>query len=968
MAQSFLFTYTICDDGLCFYDQTTGTDFIIDWKHCALLGLAFAQQSSVASVFKSHITYSVYIQEKTKSDAKKYALEWTTVLRDSFSVLDHDYSRIRGFLADQGVSYDLSELVPPRFFNELTDRNCIFAFVKGLVLQSIDEESAAFWASDGKLKVRFAYKAIADAVADFCIYAGLLPSNYEIGQDYTDDNYFIVFENDSELPKQNICEWLLDQNEGFFADVPKIENPRGNPEEEIEPPPEELPAVEGYAFDTNGIPAHNVYTYSGSDISFPEIITNGVEKPPEANVSIKYRRSDSAEWLTEPPTIRDFGSYSCVGRITPDSEWISKRRVSYLYFGLGVSRRKVAVYGEPRTITADGNFYTLENILASTVPGETDSGLASGDSIKAGFKFKQKQKNVGTFQVDIDRSTFDIGREVDGVWQSRLDNYEVEFLSGTLTIEEPSASVEVPQESFGFVSEPTTHVLEIPSGYFCYYLAGLRPIDFKHTCTINGLKFTVESCESGERQVDIYLLPDGEKTPSSQYCVFSGQPVISEGENEIMFSTAKSIVTGSCLNFAIRIDNVGSFSEPLVIKCVTYIDSGYADTSQGEVLESGEIPDYDNMGSVSAFPDISFVRNVESQNSRVTSFIDGLERSESTTAPIVGGMYQMSSGRRPSSVFCFVVGKNELPFFGSNLLSMKLKISSFVNKNTVYPTVVSVKYNMVNGGTGWQGTELIEGTYGFGSATIEGEPEDWIEIEYDKDAYGDFVTGYSSNAFWIFRIECASGMIDISNVLCQARSGSSSAGSIGFADSGFSLDTTTADYQQLAVRPVLAFEFGPEGSASSEPETAQKTTAVWFVETYSSDTVSFDDIQGNGFSLHGVELVEVNGSKWLKVDENSELSIGYSNPDGPQLSNTRKIMLSCCVYGENEGEIECDAGWLGLPISTIGNNPAGDIYRSFIIGLMPTQAGTDFECAIRRIDGGGALFFKDLSLVVDYIE
>ena len=224
---------------------------------------------------------------------------------------------------------------------------------------------------------------------------------------------------------------------------------------------------------------------------------------------------------------------------------------------------------------------------------------------------------------------------------------------------------------------------------------------------------------------------------------------------------------------------------------------------------------------------------------------------------------------------------------------------------------------MVNGGTGWQGTELIEGTYGFGSATIEGEPEDWIEIEYDKDAYGDFVTGYSSNAFWIFRIECASGMIDISNVLCQARSSSSSAGSIGFADSGFSLDTTMADYQQLAVRPVLAFEFGPEGSASSEPETAQKTTAVWFVETYSSDTVSFDDIQGNGFNLHGVELVEVNGSKWLKVDENSELSIGYSNPEGPQLSNTRKIMLSCCVYGENED---------------------------------------------------GALFFKDLSLVVDYIE
>lgn len=960
---NYQYIYHICDEGLTFYDQNSGENVLFDAKHCAVLGMAMSWRSSLSSVYNARIIYSEYISDETKNLIKQYAYRVGVITQDSENFLSYSCEKYRYWLVSQGIPYEASEAQPPLFFNEITNRDCIFAFVKGFILETMDEETEAYWLSDNKIKIRLRNKNFADNFIDICRYAGLLKDTYEVGQNYTNDGYYVIFEDDESLAKENLCEWLLDQSLGFEAGTEKIEEPRGNQKESPDSPEAELPALSGYKFawEDDEDPNKQYITYDGTDKQFPAVEAGPRADLPIEDVVVKYRLSSSTQWLNEPPSIQFVGNYGMVAKVSPGPGHEEDFRPCFMSCGLNIVKRKALIRGNQTIVNYSGEDFTLSGVLPETdIEGVSESGIAEVDTLAVDLSKCKKYSNIGSFSISIPVDAVSVGRTNNNVFISYLDNYEISTSAGTLTIEEPSAVVEVPQESFAPWNETTEEfTFEIPAENNGVFLVPLRPVDYKRTCTINGISLSVASAPSTAVNVSVYGMPGDEYDDSSDYLLYTGSVVLTPGDQKIDFSTAFTISDYSVKNVFIVIENT-STTQSVVLKEAVYPGEG----AQYQISTEESIYNF----PVENWPycvRCLFWRNQEAVTSRVSCFIDGYNQSTSSLFPVVGGLYQTTSATTPLGASCFFVKKSEIPFFGNELHSVKLKIDSFQNQDVTYPTTVRL-YATASEWDYFDGESLPTLSNLIGETVIEDEPTDWIEIVN----ISDWKPEDSAEGF-IFRVECSSGMIEVENTVSETPAGVYSAASVGFANAGFSVTTNEAEIQKIAKRPVVSLEWGDVSSTASPAEN-KKDVAVWIPETMPlgfSELMDFSGVYSFGTG-DLVEVVSSNGSNWFCMDDKNG---GFGIVAKEDRKNIRSVSLSMCIYAvpnfetdEAEQEVVLDFGNLGDASIMVGKDYNGDVYRYVRMTLPATSSGDDFFCVLYTVNDC-KLYFKDVVMVVDYI-
>lgn len=977
------YIYYIKKEGCLYFAQSTNKNILFDWKHCTVLGFLFGGNSSFYSIHNADIIYSEYISDETKNLIKSYASNLSTINRDSFDVLDYDYSDYRAFLYNQEVKYEKSDSILPLFFNEITERNCIFAFAKAFVLQSINKTTEDFWGSDHKLKIKVPYKKLTDSIIDVFEYAGLLKPGYSetASQYFTDDNYYIVFENFEGCLKENLCEWLLDQEQSFYADVEEIENPRGNKTPPKEEPEAELPQVKGYKF----VAQDREITYDGTFHPMPNVIAEVGAEPPLQNVKIQYRKIESAQWETSsnnsnPFSYRNVGSYVVVAKISPLPAFQDQYRPAYLYYNLIINRKEAVVSAIPETYTYDGEYHTLTNISIQD--------LGSGDILfTKPDLFEDKYINPGSFYVNINPKGFQIKTPnpfVPGEYISTKNNYKLTYVPGVLTIQQENTSdVPVPQESFSLPQKegtPTSLIYVSNPGQLSLYRIPFIASYYKKSCVINTVSFTVDSVQESSCFIKIgFGFQDGQPQEIT-WCYTNSDYIVKPGTNKINLTVPGFSIDGfnpRYVYFGISPNTSTSF----YLRGITLKDSNYIKPEHSD-------SEYGTWTDVSTVPLLSFYRNVNGSTDKVVDIIDGYNNFYSNLVPFSTKLSYIphddfNNYTRSVVTLSWFVKKEEIAFFGEKLNKIYLR----QKEANAYPEAFTLSYCPVYSGSEWldeDGNFVVKANDGI--LYIDTSSESFTMIgqgEYDYEGTDDssdnpsmFFNVYPNvslpdNAYgYLFTLLTFYGQekLPVKSVLCENNSGSESYVGLALIENLGNIDDSTESLLPINFRPVMELHYNIDSEQSQSFNSAKKTVENWFPELFTlRELAPFKSISED-FELTNVVLDSVSDEHQFKLPSQETASFVKTENDRHTYNNVRGYRLSFCGFSENPNgstvTITFGNNTYQVPLS---GNYKMDVYRYISESLLPTDQGSNFVCSIYN-NFSDPVYLSNICLIVDFIE
>lgn len=984
------YIYYIKDEGVLYFSQSASKNVWFDWKHCAILGFLFGGDSSFFSLHNADIRYSSYISDKTKTTIKQYASVLSPITKDSFGVLNYDYSDYRSFLYNQGVVYEKSDSTLPLFFNELTERNCIFSFAKALVLQNMDEVTEQEWSSSGgtRLKIKTPYKKLTDSIIDIFEYAGLLKPDYSesASTHFTKDSYYIVFENFEGCLKENLCEWLLDQEQGFFADVPKIDDPRGNPEEVLPPSPQEKPYIEGYTF----LQTDSNITYDGTRKQMPSVTVLPNPVPDTSHVRIEYRMLPSNTWVyggsNNCPETNEFkpkyvGSYVLAAKLIPIGTAAEEYRTTYLYYSRVIEKREAVILpvSNQTPIPYDGNLHTLTNSIVENI--------ASGEVIKPDVNyFKGSYRNTGSFPVFIDESIFDIGY-YEGTrqptWVSTKNNYNLTYRTGTVTIDsENIKDVSVPQETFNIPAKAGTEPGEISiseTEHLYYYRIPFISSYYKKTCVINSVAFNVKTTSTIDCYIGIGFCPQSDITAVT-WCYNNSWQSVQPGVNKINLETSYSVEDDEPRFLCFKITTHGS---PVVLESVTLKDSNYINAT---------LSDADNVEGtvVSEVPAISFYRNENGLNDKVIDYIDGLNHFYSNNIPIESQLSISSSGSysRIGSVIYWYVKKEEIGYIGNTLNKIELKQldpnayacsipdntwldyipvydnSDFLNENNGFTVKANDGIIYIDSSPF---RKIGDGAYSY-SEINESDPNKY-SIYFVNDQGVNFNDENAKGFIFRFETTYLSPKTSIRSRLFENTDYSESYWNVISVDNGGTLNSLNDTLIPVNFRPTMKFYYNvPEGESEEQVPSSKKTVENWFPELFESEEEPpFQSILQT-FEISGVSLDIQFEEKQFKLEGNSSITFTKSELNDNQYSNVRGYRLSFCAFAMNEdgADINIHFGTNTIPDHVCGSNLQG-VYKNVALKLQPMESGSSFSCSINN-ESSVPVYISNICLIVYFVE